>query len=133
MTKRIVTVEMDDSLKVAKEIFDNVGFHHLLVVQREKLVGVVSDRDLLKAISPYLGSVAENNRDRFTLDRKIHQVMTRQPVTLTKLATLKDTIEIFTDNQFSCIPVVNDGNSPLGIVTWRDVLRCSQLNVPVNP
>jgi acetoin utilization protein AcuB len=133
MTTRIVTVEMDDSLKVAKEIFDNVSFHHLLVVQREKLVGVVSDRDLLKAISPFLGSVAENDRDRSTLGRKIHQIMTRQPVTLSDLSTLQDAIEIFTENQFSCIPIVKDGDIPIGIVSWRDVLRCSQLSVPAIP
>lgn len=123
MTKRIVTVGMDDSLKVAKEIFDNVRFHHLLVVQDEKLEGVLSDRDLLKAMSPYIGSAAENTRDRSTLERKIHQVMTRQPVTLSESATVDDAIDIFTNRRFSCIPIVDQRNTPVGIVSWRDVLR----------
>ena len=43
MSKRIVTVERDDSLKVVKEIFDNARFHHLLVVESGKLFGVISD------------------------------------------------------------------------------------------
>ncbi len=126
MTKRIVTVSMDDSLKVAKDIFDNVKFHHLLVVQVEKLEGVLSDRDLLKAMSPYLGSAAESNRDRSTLDRKIHQLMTRKPVTLNESATLADAIEVFNTQRFSCIPIIDDHDVPVGIVTWRDVLRCLQ-------
>ncbi len=124
MTKRVVTVDMDDSLKVAKEIFDNVKFHHLLVVQATKLQGVLSDRDLLKAMSPYLGSAAESNRDRSTLDRKIHQLMSRQPVTLTESATLDDAIEVFNTRRFSCIPIIDEQHVPVGIVSWRDVLRC---------
>jgi len=124
MSQPIVTVEMDDSLSVVKEIFDNVRFHHLLVLRREKLAGVISDRDLLKAVSPYLDSLAECNRDRSTLERKVHQVMSREPVTLGETATLNDAIDIFTSRRFSCIPIIDDSNTPVGIVSWRDVLRC---------
>jgi len=53
MTARIVTVEMDDRLEVVKEIFDTMHFHHLLVIdEHRKLSGVLSDRDLLRALSP---------------------------------------------------------------------------------
>jgi CBS domain-containing protein len=64
MTTRVVSVEMDDRLDVVKKIFDTLKFHHLLVVDTGgKLKGVVSDRDLLRALSPYVGSAAENARD----------------------------------------------------------------------
>jgi len=54
MTTRLVTVELDDPLEVVKRIFDSVKFHHLLVVDTgKKLCGVISDRDLLRALSPY--------------------------------------------------------------------------------
>ena len=121
MTRNIVTVEMDDSLKVAKEIFDNVGFHHLLVIHRYKLVGVVSDRDLLKTVSPYLGTVGEVNRDRLTLDKKVHQIMSRELVTLDENATIYDAIETFSSNRISCIPITDDSDVPIGIVSWRDI------------
>ncbi len=38
MSKTAVTVEMDDSLRTVKEIFDNTRFHHLLVVESGKLI-----------------------------------------------------------------------------------------------
>lgn len=63
MTKRLVTVEMDDTLKVVKVIFDNVNIHHLLVVEAEKLFGVVSDRDMLRTLSQNIGILSETNRD----------------------------------------------------------------------
>ena len=72
MTKKVVTVEMDDSLRLVKEIFDNVSFHHLLVVDGGKLYGVISDRDLLKNLSPNIGTVAETSRDLAALNKKAH-------------------------------------------------------------
>ncbi len=82
MSKTVVTVEMDDSLKVVKDIFDNTNFHHLLVVESGKLFGVISDRDLLKSLSPDIGTVAETSKDTATLNKRAHQIMTRKPVTL---------------------------------------------------
>ncbi len=62
MTARVVTVEMDDRLEVVKEIFDTMRFHHLLVVdEHKKLSGVVSDRDLLRALSPYVAAQPRPN------------------------------------------------------------------------
>lgn len=123
MTTRIVTVEMDDTLAKVKEIFDNVKFHHLLVIESHKLFGVISDRDLLKSISPHLGSMGESLKDRQTLCKKVHQVMTRKLVTLPPDASIAQAIQIFISKNISCIPIVNNNFSPLGIVTWRDVLR----------
>ena len=48
MSKSLITVKMDDKLKAVKVIFDNANIHHLLVVEADKLFGVVSDRDMLK-------------------------------------------------------------------------------------
>ena len=52
MSSKVVTVEMDDSLEVIRDIFRKVKFHHLIVVDGKKIVGIITDRDLLKAISP---------------------------------------------------------------------------------
>ncbi len=57
MSKRLITVEMDDKLTVVKVIFDNVNIHHLLVVESDKLFGVISDRDMLRALSPNIGTI----------------------------------------------------------------------------
>jgi acetoin utilization protein AcuB len=123
MNKSVVTVEMDDSLKRVKEIFDNLRFHHLLVVETGELVGVISDRDLLKALSPNIGTAAETFRDSATLKKKVHQVMTRKLVTLEPKAGIDDAIEIFNKYNISCIPVVDEEHKPVGIISWRDILR----------
>ncbi len=133
MNKRVVTVEMDDSLKVVKQIFDNVRFHHLLVVASGKLFGVISDRDLLKALSPNIGTIVETTRDALTLNKRVHQIMTRKPVTLTPNAGIYDAIEIFNNHKISCIPVVDDENKPVGIISWRDILKAIKLRQSKHP
>ena len=124
MTARLVTVEIDDPLEVVKQIFDSVKFHHLLVVDSAtKLCGVISDRDLLRALSPYIGTASENARDTATLKKRVHQIMTRQPVTLAPEATVADAVKVFLEHRVSCIPVVGPGFKAVGIVSWRDVLK----------
>jgi acetoin utilization protein AcuB len=124
MTARIVTVEMDDRLEAVKDIFDTMRFHHLLVVdEHKKLSGVLSDRDLLRALSPYVGSATETARDLATLNKRVHQIMTRKPITLRQESGIAEAVELLLKNRISCIPIVDDAFKPVGIVSWRDLLR----------
>jgi acetoin utilization protein AcuB len=123
MTTSPVTVSMDDPLSRIKEIFDRHGFHHLLVVENRQLVGIISDRDLLKALSPHLGTAAETTRDLASLNRRAHQIMSRKVITLRDDAGIHDAIETFNQHRISCIPIVDAANRPVGIVSWRDVLK----------
>jgi acetoin utilization protein AcuB len=124
MTARIVTVELDDRLETVKEIFDTVHFHHLLVVdEHKKLTGIVSDRDLLRALSPYVGSAAETARDVATLNKRVHQIMTRRPLTLNPQASIADAVNLLLAHRISCIPIVDDESKPVGILSWRDLLK----------
>jgi len=123
MSTNVVTVEMDDTLKTVQTIFENLKFHHLLVLDGGKLVGVISDRDLLKAISPNIGTNIESYRDAATLNKKVHQIMTRKPVTLNQQASVASAIEVFNCNRISCLPVVNDDSRLVGILSWRDILK----------
>ena len=123
MSKNIVSVEMDDSLKMVKEIFDNTKFHHLLVVENNVLVGVISDRDLFKALSPNIGTVAESTNDAATLNKKAHQIMTRSPIALGATTHINELIRCFEKNTISCIPIVDKEDMPVGIISWRDLLK----------
>jgi len=123
MTKKIVTVELDDRLATVKEIFDNLKFHHLLVVESGKLIGVVSDRDLLRAISPNIGTMSETFNDEATLNKRVYHIMTRKPITLRPEAPIGDAVSLFNTNRISCIPIVDREFRPVGIVSWRDILK----------
>ncbi|HUV65889.1 MAG TPA: CBS domain-containing protein [Sedimentisphaerales bacterium] len=123
MTKRVVTVRMDDTLGKLWEIFHNEKFHHLLVVEEGELRGVISDRDLLKSSSPFVNTLAEQKRDLTILKKRAHQIMSRKPITIEKEASLEDAVQLMLRASISCLPVVSADGSIDGIITWRDLLR----------
>jgi acetoin utilization protein AcuB len=123
MSKKVVSVDMDDMLKDIREIFEHVRFHHILVLENGRLVGIISDRDLLKAVSPYANTQSERPRDAATLRKRAHQIMTRKPVTISVDGTVLEAMRSFMDEKVSCLPVLNKDGSVAGILTWHDILK----------
>lgn len=125
MTTNPVTVNMDTELLEIKEIFDHVYFHHLLVEDESDntFAGIISDRDLLSALSPYIHTAAETLRDKETLKKRAHQVMSRQVDTVTPETDCDIAVQKMLDADISCMPVVGNDKAILGIVTWKDFLK----------
>ena len=128
MTRRIVSALPDDDLKSLKDVFESAGFHHLLVVEGGKLQGIISDRDLLRALSPFVATAAERPIDAATMRKRAHQIMTRAVVTVAPDATVQSAITLLLEKKITALPVVSAAGILLGIVTWRDLLRACQTN-----
>ncbi|WP_033136765.1 CBS domain-containing protein [Aeromonas finlandensis] len=122
MTTRVATVSMDDRLNVVRDIFEQAHFRHLLVLEEEELVGVISDRDLFRAISPYLDSEAEMSRDTETLNKRAHQIMSRQLITIAPNLSVRDGVKLMLEKGVSCLPVLENG-ALVGIISWKDFLK----------
>lgn len=121
MTTPVHTVDMDDSVLTAKRLFDREHCHHVVVLERSRVLGVVSDRDILKAISPFVGNrLMERSQDLNTLKRRIHQTMSRDLVTIGPENTIAEAADRMLSERVSCLPVVDESRSLLGIVTIRD-------------
>lgn len=123
MTRSVVSVGVQDTLATVKQIFANAGFHHLLVVEGDELIGVVSDRDLLKALSPNIGTPLETPDDTLTLEKRVYQIMSTNLIVLLDDACVGDAVNTFNNHAISCIPVVDRQQRPVGIISWRDILR----------
>ena len=123
MTKEVVTVNIDTTLMQILKIFEKKKFHHLLVVEDNELFGVISDRDVLKALSPFLHTLAEQVRDLLTLKKKAHQIMSRNPITISKEAGSEEAVRIMTHENISCLPVVSQNGQIEGIITWKDLVN----------
>ena len=122
MTHETITIGMDDDVRRVNDLFEEHGFHHLLVVEKGRLVGVISDRDLLRNVSPFIGKLSERPQDMATLKRRVHQIMRHKPVTITSEMKVEDAAEVMLEHHVSCLPIVTEDGHPVGIVTWRDLL-----------
>ena len=123
MTTDVLTVNVANTLKEANEIFVNQHIRHLPVVSGEKLVGILSQTDILR-IS--FGNTFEDNQsdaDEAIFDMlSINQVMKHSPKTVGPEDTLKEAAEILAEKEFHALPVV-ENNKLVGIVTTTDIIN----------
>ena len=124
MSKNVITVHIDDRLLKVKELFEHNSFHHLMVVNdKGELAAVISDRDYTKAIHPNIDKPSATVKDLATLNKRVHQIVKRKPVVIAEHASLKAVIQIFYENKISCLPVVDSNKRPVGVISWRDILK----------
>ncbi|WP_281556470.1 CBS domain-containing protein [Thalassomonas sp. RHCl1] len=123
MSTKLITLSMDDDLGKAKAIFDQHQIHHILVTDNKELVGIFTDRDLYKHLSPAIGTYKETHKDTAYLQKKIHLIMTRDLITCAANLPLNEAVVLFYDNHISCLPVVDSHYRPVGIITWRDIIK----------
>lgn len=134
MTHPVTTVRMDHSVKTIQKIFDESGFHHLVVTIGKKPVGVINVRDLLRNLSPFIGNaLMERPQDLNTLRKRAHQIMHRDLVTVQEYVSLMEAADLLLSRRVTCLPVVDAKSNLRGIVTWRDLLPlCFNCELPQN-
>lgn len=123
MTKKLITVTPDTSVKKMQEIFDKYPIHHLLVLDKDKLVGIIDDRDILRVTSPYLNTKFESDKDLFTLTRKAHQLMETNPATIKPSASIQEAARSLIENNVNLLPVTDGKKKAIGVLSWKDVMR----------
>jgi len=126
MSKRLYTIGPDDSIEGAVRQLGERGVRHLLVLDRGQLVGILSDRDLKRALEPRKAKRKKllNIGGLFFLLEPIYvrEIMTRDPVTIESDATVQEAAALMVRRKFGALPVVKDGML-VGIVTETDLLR----------
>ncbi len=123
MSCEVITIAPDKALMEIRELFHQGGFHHLLVVDDGELVGVISDRDVLQALSPFLNTLSEEHRDVRTLSRSAHEIMRAEPITVQADTPITEAAATLLDHSISCLPVLSESGALEGIVTSKDILQ----------
>nr|MBS0038485.1 CBS domain-containing protein [Saprospiraceae bacterium] len=122
MTSNVRVANESDSLRDIMATFKKEKIRHMPVTKGGKVVGIVSATDLNRLT---FGGLFENQNevDEAVLDMlSVPQVMTSNPSTVTSEDAIKEVAEIFTNQDFHALPVV-DGNNLKGIVTTTDIIK----------
>ena len=123
MNREPVTVEMDTTLERVRNLFTKAATHHIIVVRDREPIGIISDRDVLRTVSPFVGKLSERPQDLSTLNRLAHQVMSRNLITVRPDTPNTEAIGLLLQHRISALPVLSDRGNLIGIVSWRDLLR----------
>lgn len=120
MTRNLIVLREEDNLALAEEGLKTFSFRHLPVVEGDKLVGVVTERDLLRAsISSFDENFAlrDDNLKKYFF---VRELMTTDVVTVRPDTPLLQAIQAMKTRKIGCLPVTDDEGRLLGIVTQSD-------------
>jgi CBS domain-containing protein len=121
MTRGPATVEEAAPVSDAAAEMAAGGFRHLPVVDATgALVGMISERDLRALLGTDVARFADATSD--VLAEPVLEAMTPDPVSLPPTATLAQALEVFADERVGAIPVVDEADRPIGIVSYVDLL-----------
>jgi CBS domain-containing protein len=123
MPDHMVTISESDTLSTVEDIMTLGRVRHMPVVHGGKLVGVVSERDLLRASLSNLSGIDDGRRRAFLHGVEIARVMSAPPVVVHPAETVEAAARLMAENRIGCLPVV-ENDRLLGLITETDVLRC---------
>ena len=122
MQEKIVTIGASDRLSTVEDIMTLGRVRHMPVVQGGKLVGVVSERDLLRASLSNLTGFDSTERRAFLNGVEIARVMSAPPVVIEADAPIEHAALVMAERRIGCLPVM-DGQMLVGLLTETDLLR----------
>lgn len=122
MTKDPTTLGRNDTLDIADHIMSLGRIRHMLVVDEENVVGVVSQRDLFQSALARALGYGRKAQDTLMKTIRIKEVMSEPVITIAPDASVKEAARQMMEKKIGCLPVTN-GGSLVGLVTETDILR----------
>lgn len=133
MTDHVITVNPGDKLKVVDDIFHQHRIHHIPVVDGRKIIGMISKSDLLHFVRGFTSR--KEDLDANEADLQSHtaeEIMTRHLAKVEPSDRVNVVLEVFKENLFHAIPVVNEDDELVGIITTFDIIRwLSEEKIPL--
>jgi CBS domain-containing protein len=122
MQKNVVTISASERLSTVEDIMTLGRVRHMPVVHAGKLVGVVSQRDLLRASLSNLSGHRDDERRAFLHVVEIGRVMSTPPIVVSPDASVGQAAHIMAEKKIGCLPIV-DGDELVGMLTETDILH----------
>ena len=123
MTPNPVVIEPENSVATAIRLMRKGGLRRLPVVEKGRLVGVVTSGDL-RRITGLSSILRDQSQDNFLWYHiPVANVMTRHPITLPPTAPVAQAARILIEHKIGGLPVIDNGKL-VGIITTTDLLQC---------
>jgi len=123
MQTEFASVASGERLDLVDDVMSLGRVRHLPVVDEGRLVGVVSQRDLLASGLSRALDFDRTQRRTFMRSIEVSEVMARKPVTVSPATPLREAARLMVNHKIGCLPVVDESGRPIGLVTETDLLR----------
>jgi len=123
MSANVATVQLGQPLSDVRKLMCSTHFHHIPIVEGKKLLGLVSFTDLMK-INLLISGADERSVDTIIDQQfKIADIMTTGLTTIKQTDTIRRIAELLGEGHFHSLPVVDDEENVVGIVTTTDLIH----------
>jgi acetoin utilization protein AcuB len=123
MSKNVITIEAKDSMQRAVSLMKEHKIRMLPVLQRGKLVGIVSDTDLKRA-SASDATMLDVHEMLYLISKiKIKDIMTKELFTVSPDCTVEETAALLMEHKISGVPVVEEDGRVVGVITRDDLFK----------
>ena len=120
MTTKVFTAKQEDIVELVSEMMDWQKIRYVAVENKKgMLVGLATSRMMLRA---YMKHIHQKEK----LPLSVGEVMIKDPMTISPRAKFSEAMDIMTKYQFGCLPVVDDKNNLVGMVTEANFLAISK-------
>jgi len=123
MTKDVITITPETSLKDAHDIMNDKSIRRLPVVSHDKVVGIVTLGDIRGAEPSKATSLSVWEVNHLLAELRVSEIMTRNPATIHENESIGEAARFMLENKFSGLPVVDDAKQLVGIITESDIFR----------
>lgn len=123
MQEEVVTLDASDRLDLVDDIMRLGRVRHLPVLEDARVVGVVSQRDLLACSLSRSLEFEPAQRRAFNRSVSVSEAMSRDVVSIEPGASLREAAETMLKRQIGCLPVVRPDGTFVGLVTETDLVR----------
>jgi CBS domain-containing protein len=124
MSREPVTAVADDSIRVAIDRMGRHGVRHLPVIDVERrVIGMLSDRDVRTAVGNPMRAIDSREAAVRIESTRVAHAMSRAPLTLAAGTRLARAATLFADHKVGAVPIVDEKERLVGLVSYTDVLR----------
>lgn len=123
MTTNVVTISLDERLDLVDEIMTSGHIRHIPVTKGGSVVGIVSQRDLLRARLSSLGGYSSRENEEFLQDIDVAEVMTKNVRCADPNESVVHAAKRMLEAKIGCLPVVDKDGELVGLITETDVMR----------
>ena len=123
MTTEVITLNEDDDLDLAQTEMFLARIRHLPVVRMGRIMGLVTHRDILKAMCSVVAEVDRLEQNELLRLVPVSEIMSRDVRTVESTCGAVEAAQILLESKFGCLPVVADGDRLVGIVTEADFVE----------
>ncbi len=123
MIANVVSISLDEKLDLVDEIMSTGDIRHMPVTQGGRVVGVVSQRDLLRAKLSTLIDFPEEDRKNLLEATDVEKVMTKTVKFADPNEPITHAASRMLEERIGCLPVLNQDHELMGLITETDVMR----------